>query len=268
VIEYLGDQLGVGTQLSTGVVVVLGNPNLLQCRCIRKARVFMPELRGPGSIARGIVTTCAGGQGEGSSSSGSCSGLLGFAIAVQLRLAGDDGAYDGTRRGDLVNPPRLARHRQGPRRSQLRELEATRNELLSNSTATRAALEQARAEAETLAVLSGSVAATGPGVRITIEDPDSALSSSDLLNTVQELRDAGAEVIEINDQVRVVAQTYFVDDGDVISADGIPIAPPYVVEAIGDPPTMSTAASFPGGLADVVEAVGGTVEVTQEERLR
>jgi uncharacterized protein YlxW (UPF0749 family) len=186
---------------------------------------------------------------------------------VQLRLAGDDGAYAGTRRGDLVNLLDSLDTAKDRADRQLRELEATRNELLSNSTATRAALEQARAEAETLAVLSGSVAATGPGVRITIEDPDSALSSSDLLNTVQELRDAGAEVIEINDQVRVVAQTYFVDDGDVISADGIPIAPPYVVEAIGDPPTMSTAASFPGGLADVVEAVGGTVEVTQEERL-
>jgi uncharacterized protein YlxW (UPF0749 family) len=227
----------------------------------------MPELRGPGSIARGIVDDLRGRPGRGQLIVGILLGLLGFAIAVQLRLAGDDGAYAGTRRGDLVNLLDSLDTAKDRADRQLRELEATRNELLSNSTSTRAALEQARAEAETLAVLSGSVAATGPGVRITIEDPDSALSSSDLLNTVQELRDAGAEVIEINDQVRVVAQTYFVDDGDVISADGIPIAPPYVVEAIGDPPTMSTAASFPGGLADVVEAVGGTVEVTQEERL-
>jgi uncharacterized protein YlxW (UPF0749 family) len=104
-------------------------------------------------------------------------------------------------------------------------------------------------------------------VLITIEDPEGSLSSSELLNTMQELRAAGAEVIEINDQVRVVAQTSFADDGDEVVADGIPIAPPYVIEAIGDPSTMSTAASFPGGLRDVVEAIGGKVDVQERDSL-
>lgn len=194
-------------------------------------------------------------------------GVLGFAFAVQLRLAGDDGEYAGARRGDLVNLLDSLDTAKERADGQIQDLQATRSELLDVSTATRAALQQAREEAETLAVLSGSVAATGHGVQITIEDPEGALSSSDLLNAVQELRDAGAEVIEINDQVRVVAQTYFADDGDVVSADGIPIAPPYVVEAIGDPATMGTAASFPGGLADVVETLGGTVDVLELDRL-
>jgi len=193
--------------------------------------------------------------------------ILGFAFAVQWKAAGEEGAYAGARRADLVNLLDSLDAAKDRADSQIRDLQATRTELLSASTATQAALEQARQEAETLAVLSGAVAATGPGVEITIEDPESALSSSELLNTIEELRDAGAEVIEINDQVRVVAQTYFVNDGDDISVDGIPVAPPYVIEAIGDPSTMSTAAQFPGGLIDVIETLGGSVNVGERESL-
>jgi uncharacterized protein YlxW (UPF0749 family) len=193
--------------------------------------------------------------------------VLGFAFAVQLRLAGEEGAYAGARRGDLVNLLDSLDTANDRANRQIQELRATREELQDNSTATQAALEQAREEAETLAILAGSVGATGPGVEITIEDPEGRLSSSELINTVQELRNAGAEAIEINDQVRVVAQTYFVDDGDEISADGIPVAPPYVIEAIGDPATMSTAASFNGGLRDVVESLDATVQVREVDSL-
>jgi len=194
-------------------------------------------------------------------------GMLGFAFTVQVKAAGEEGAYAGARRGDLVNLLDSLDTAKDRADRQIRDLQATRTELLSTSTATQAALQQAREEAEALAVLSGAVAATGPGVEITIEDPTGALSSSELLNTVEELRDAGAEVLEINNQVRVVAQTYFVDDGDDISVDAIPITAPYVIEAIGDPATMSTAAQFPGGLADVIETLGGTVEVRERDSL-
>jgi uncharacterized protein YlxW (UPF0749 family) len=192
-------------------------------------------------------------------------GVLGFAFAVQIRVAGDDGAYAGARRGDLVNLLDSLDTAKDRTDQQVQDLQSTLAELQDDSTATRAALEQARAEAETLAILSGSVAASGPGVAITITDPQESLSSSVLLDAVQELRDAGAEVIEINDQVRVVAQTYFIDDGEQISADGIPIAPPYVLEAIGDPSTLSTAAGFPGGLRDVVETLEGTVDIQERD---
>jgi uncharacterized protein YlxW (UPF0749 family) len=227
----------------------------------------MPEHQERSTSLRRMIDDLRGRPGRGQLIVAILLGVLGFAFAVQLRLVGDEGAYAGARRGDLVNLLDSLDTAKDRADRQVRELQATRSELLSASTATRAALEQAREEAETLAVLSGSVAATGPGVQITIDDPEGGLSSSELLNTVQELRAAGAEVIEINDQVRVVAQTFFADDGDEVSADGIPIAPPYVIEAIGDPSTMSTAASFPGGLRDVVESIGGSVEVVERDSL-
>ena len=222
----------------------------------------MPERR-PARTLRDVLDDLVGPPGRGQFVVAVLVGVLGFAFVVQLRTASDEGAYAGARRGDLVNLLDSLDSAKDRTDRQVRDLQATLSELEDDSTATRAALDQALEESETLAILSGSVAATGPGVRITIEDPAGGLSSSVLLDTVQELRNAGAEVIEINDQVRVVAQTYFVDDGDQITADGIPIAPPYVIEAIGDPSTMSTAAGIPGGLTSVVETLNGTVEIQE-----
>jgi uncharacterized protein YlxW (UPF0749 family) len=129
----------------------------------------------------------------------------------------------------------------------------------------RAALQEARAEATTLAILTGTVPATGPGVVIRIDDPDGAVGAATMLNAIQELRDAGAESIEINDSARVVAQTYFADRDGSLTVDGDPLRPPYVIDAIGSPPTLSVAVVFPGGLEDEVRALGGTVEVQQVE---
>jgi len=187
--------------------------------------------------------------------------LLGFATVVQLRSNSDDGAYAGARRGDLVQLLDSLDTANQRAQSQILELESTRRELLDSSTQTQAALEEARREADTLAILSGAVGATGPGVRITVEDPTGQVGASVMLNVIEELRDAGAEAMEINDQVRVVAQTFFADDGEGITADGIQVSPPYVIDAIGDAPTLSVATTFPGGLEDIVATVDGTVEV-------
>src|SRR5204862_6103612 len=100
----------------------------------------------------------------------------------------------------------------------------------------------------------GRVAAEGPGVTITIDDPDSALTAATLLNGIGELRDGGAAAIEINDTVRVVASTSFTESDGVISADGVELRAPYVIDAIGSSHTLAQAVVFPGGLSDQVDA--------------
>ncbi|MGI8986889.1 MAG: DUF881 domain-containing protein, partial [Nocardioidaceae bacterium] len=187
--------------------------------------------------------------------------VLGFATALQLRSNSVDDGYAGTRRGDLVQLLDSLDTANQRAQSQILELEATRRELLDSSTQTQAALEEARLEVDTLAILSGAVGATGPGVRIVVEDPTGQVGASVMLNVIEELRDAGAEAMEINDQVRVVAQTFFADDGEGMTVDGIQASPPYVIDAIGDASTLAVATSFPGGLEDIVATVDGTVEV-------
>jgi len=193
--------------------------------------------------------------------------VLGFAVAVQVRAQDREGIYPGARRSELVqlldslDAANLRADRQ------IAELEATKRELQTSTNATQTAQQEAREEATTLAILAGTVAATGPGVAIEIQDQKGSISAATMLNAVEELRDAGAEAIEVNDTARIVAQTYFADGDGSITIDGAPVRPPYLIEAIGSPRTLSVAVSFPGGLADEVEALGGSVFVAEADAI-
>ena len=187
--------------------------------------------------------------------------ILGFAGVVQVRTTSEDDSYAGARRGDLVQLLDSLDAASGRLDQQLAELTETRQRLLTTNRRAQVAETEAQRDADNLAILNGTVGATGPGVVVTIEDNDNAVSSSTLLNAVEELRDAGAEAIQINGVSRVVAQSYFVDDGDKVRVDGRELTRPFVIEAIGSATTLREAMIFRGGLADQVEALGGSVSV-------
>ena len=196
-------------------------------------------------------------------------GALGFAGAAQVHAAGSDQAYAGARRQDLVLLLDSLESAMRRTTAQIADLEQTRRELAASSDRQDAALVRAREQLQVLGVLAGTVRAVGPGVEITIEDPALAISSATLLNAVEELRDAGAEAIEVNDTARVVAQTALVDTpSGAVLVGGEPVRPPYRLEAIGAPHTLSEAVIFPGGLRDEVAALGGSVEVQRVPALR
>jgi uncharacterized protein YlxW (UPF0749 family) len=187
---------------------------------------------------------------------------LGFAAVTQVRANGKDDAYVGARQGDLVqliNTLSLASDRA---ETQITKLERTRDSLGNDTEARRTALLRARQQADTLGILAGTVPAEGPGVRVTVTDKNTGVGTNQLIDGLQELRDAGAEVIELNDSVRVVAQTYLQDTtGGGVVADGTPLKPPYVIDAIGDPHTLATALDFTGGFISEIRGVGGSVSV-------
>jgi len=187
--------------------------------------------------------------------------ILGFATVVQARTNSEDDSYAGARRGDLVQLLDSLDAASDRLDQQLAKLTETRQRLLTTNRRAQVAETEAQRDADNLAILNGTVGATGPGVVVTIEDNDNAVSSSTLLNAVEELRDAGAEAIQINGVSRVVAQSYFVDDGDKVRVDGRELTRPFVIEAIGSATTLREAMIFRGGLADQVEALGGSVSV-------
>ena len=116
-------------------------------------------------------------------------------------------------------------------------------------------------------MLSGLSPAEGPGLRMTITDPNRTLRAQTLLGLVQELRNAGAEVIQVG-EVRIVASTWISQDGDGIVVDGTRIAPPYQVLAIGDAEVMQPALMIPGGAADRIAADGGNLSVDTLDRVQ
>lgn len=193
--------------------------------------------------------------------------ILGFAAVVQVQSFQDDTDLAGARRGDLVQLLDSLDAGEERASNQLQELNETKEQLESSTKRTEAARKAAREEADTLSILSGTVPVTGPGVRITITDDDNAVGASTLLNAIEELRDAGAEAIQLNGVVRVIAQSYFVDSGRGIRVDGRELTRPIVIDVIGDPDTLSEAVEFRGGLIDEVELVGGEVVVEELEKV-
>ncbi len=184
-------------------------------------------------------------------------GVLGFAAAVQVR-ANQDAGLDGLRQTDLIRILDDVTERSARLQAEARELENTKDRLESGTTGSRSALDEARARARVLAILAGTAPATGPGIVFTISDPDGNIRADVLLDALQELRDAGAEAVEVaavgGPAVRVVASTAFSDvDGAGVKVDGVVLRSPYRFTVIGEPRTLAAALDIPGGVLDVLD---------------
>jgi uncharacterized protein YlxW (UPF0749 family) len=193
--------------------------------------------------------------------------VLGLAATVQVQDNASEDDLTGARQADLIaliNSLTLATERA---RAEIEQLEQTRDELRGTARDSSAALEAARDQEEVWAILAGTVPVEGPGVRATVSSADQ-VGTDQIVNGLHELRDAGAEAIEINDRVRVVAQTAVASlpEGQGIVVDGETLTPPYVIDAVGDPQTLAAALDFFGGFITGVEEVGGQV-VVEEQRL-
>jgi uncharacterized protein YlxW (UPF0749 family) len=187
-------------------------------------------------------------------------GLLGFSLVVQARQTQESG-YETLTQSELVRVLDGINERSDRLDTEARDLERTQRELQSGSDRAAAAERAARTRLEVLGILAGTAPATGPGVTLEITDPDAKVGAAILLDTVQELRDAGAEAIQLG-PVRVVAGTAFVDAGaGRITAGGRTLSPPYRFVVIGDGATMDSALRIPGGVVETVHRAGATANV-------
>lgn len=121
----------------------------------------------------------------------------------------------------------------------LREGNAARErtvlELSSDAQALSAPLQRLR-------VRTGFVAVRGPGVSVLVDDeptgnPDGVVQDEDLALLVDGLWTSGAEAVAVNGQ-RLTALSAIRTSGIAIEVNGVGIAPPYSVQAIGDPRTL------------------------------
>ena len=88
-----------------------------------------------------------------------------------------------------------------------------------------------------------------------------------MLDTVQEMRAAFAEAMQVNGQVRVVASTSFEDGLGGIYVDGQLLEPPYVIDVIGDPATLRGGMIFPDGPIDQLRDDGASVDIEELQSL-
>lgn len=99
------------------------------------------------------------------------------------------------------------------------------------------------AELEATQRAAGLTPVEGPGLVVTVDDPNPALSEDarvvpfqvvdrDLQELTNALWAAGAEAIEVNDE-RLVSTTAIRNGGDTITVNFRPVTPPYEIVAVG-----------------------------------
>jgi len=201
--------------------------------------------------------------------------VLGFALAVQVRSTQDEGLLASARQEDLVQILDELDNRSDRLREEVASLTRTQEELSSGSGDATTALREARRRTQLLGVVAGTLPASGPGIVVTLRDPEGGLSASLLLDAMMELRNAGAEAMQVEGStpsgtraVRVVASTSFVDTEEGVQVDGQELRAPFRFVVIGDASTLAGALAIPGGVQDTVEQALGTVEVNRSGNVR
>ena len=190
-------------------------------------------------------------------------GVLGFAAVTQVRVNETDDTYSGLRQQELIDLLSALAGTRERAEDEINELEQTRDELRDDTSRRRAALEAAQEDVDELNVLAGLVPVTGPGIRITIEEETGRVRLSSLLDTIQELRTVGAEAMQLNGSVRIVAQTSFEETEGGFLVDGEVVGAPYVLDAIGEPSVLASSLIFLLGPKAQLLEDGATVDVDE-----
>lgn len=114
-------------------------------------------------------------------------------------------------------------------------------------------------------LFSGFNSMKGPGIEIIMYDNmdsdiigsdvnDDIIHDIDILNILNDLRVAGAELISVNDQ-RVVSTTEIKCGGPIIKINGRSLGTPFIIRAIGNQEQMMAAVSAPGTYGDILKNV-------------
>lgn len=187
---------------------------------------------------------------------------LGFGLAVQLQSNSKTDSFSNAREDDLVRILDDQNSRIQRLQDQISDLQAAKQKLSDSGNT--AARDEAQRQADALAILTGTAAAHGPGVEVTITDDNHALKAEDLLDVVEELRGAGAEVIQFG-PVRIGTSSSFSDVGGAVQLDDTALNSPYQIKAIGDPKTLDTALNITGGVVNTVHTDGGEISINESQ---
>lgn len=161
---------------------------------------------------------------------------------------------------------------------QLEEAEKRLEEIRNQATQNNKTDSNAEAEIKENRKLLGLTEVTGQGFIIKLDDnrqinssevlnvSDYLVHEGDLLYIVNELFNAGADAIAINDQ-RITSKTSIICDGNIIRINGEIVSVPITIQAIGYPERMEYALKRPGGYLEILANAGVQVYIEKSEKI-
>lgn len=179
--------------------------------------------------------------------------ILGFIISVQYHT-NEASLSDLTLQSneDLVIILGELHQQQEDLTEQEKSLTAELNILKEANLSEEEALKSLNEENQYLNAAVGREDVQGQGVILTIDNQDE-LIATDILLIVNELWNAGAEAISVND-MRLSNTSSFAtagtEAGIIISLNKTELSFPLTIKAIGDKISLSTALTFPGGVLE------------------
>lgn len=194
------------------------------------------------------------------------SAVLGLALVTQVRSQQNDPLESLTEAelvellGELDARAEALREDEAVLREELEELSSEADQQASAQEAAAKLRQQAD-------IAAGLVPVVGPGIVMGIADQTSALPAQVFVTVLAELRNAGAEAIEVN-EVRLTLRSWFAVEEGVMVVDGVALTPPYTWRAIGEPDTLASAIEIRGGAASQLRAFDATVTVQKREQVR
>lgn len=159
----------------------------------------------------------------------------------------------------------------------LNQLQAEHDALLKQNEALEKTIKEYQdgtfgAEMEQLLSFAGLTTVVGEGVTVIMNDSSSKGSgdmnaylvhAEDLLAVVNELYAAGAEAVSINGQ-RMVGKSAITCAGSIVMVNGVRVAAPFEIKAVGEPDVLHSALYFPGGVVDNLAPWGIEINVHKE----
>jgi uncharacterized protein YlxW (UPF0749 family) len=127
----------------------------------------------------------------------------------------------------------------------LDRLRATTSALRTEALASTAAGAGLAEQLSTLELVAGTVAASGPGLRVVVDDAadgrdgGNRVTDHDLQTLVNALWAAGAEAVAVGSQ-RLTAESAIRQAGSSVLVNFEPVHGPYVIAALGDPVELET----------------------------
>ena len=173
--------------------------------------------------------------------------LLTYGIAIQVKTTNSTGTITSTnaKENQLRDAVLKAKEKYDNLYNELEEAEDQLEAERANSTQNNSELTDLENSIKEGKKAAGLSEVTGAGLVITLDDNKKISANSyigdpndllvhynDVIRTVNELKNAGAQAISVNDQ-RIITTTAINCDGTVIKVNGEKIGTPIVIKAIG-----------------------------------